>query len=273
VRPRIERFLVRLSGNDRAQRLLERSVNFSQLLMGVGSGSCTESSGERVLVEKLRETYTAGKRPLCVFDVGANKGQFLTMIVEGLTSEDVPFTAHAFEPSRPTYAALSDNFKDRSYLSLNNFGLSEHAGELELFYDEIGSGLASLSKRRLDYRGIDFKLSEKVAIRTLDDYCAEQGIESIDLLKLDVEGHELGVLRGGSRMFEERRIRMVSFEFGGCNIDTRTFIQDFWYFLQENGMKKVYRITPSGHLVRLPRYNEALEQFRTSNFLALQSEP
>jgi FkbM family methyltransferase len=272
MRRRIESLLVSLSSNNRSQRLLERGVIFAQYLMGIGSGSCPESSGEHVLVEKLQQKYATGRQPLCIFDVGANKGQFLTMIVQGLQSKSIPFSVHAFEPSRSTYEVLHDNFKDRSNVSLNNFGLGEQSGELELFYDEVGSGLASLSKRRLDHLGIYFKYSEKVAIKILDEYCSEQGVGSIDLLKLDVEGHELDVLRGGLRMFRERRIRMVSFEFGGCNIDTRTFIQDFWYFLQENGMGRVYRIAPSGHLVRLPRYSEALEQFGTSNFLALQSE-
>lgn len=272
MRRRIESLLVSLSANDRSQRLLTRSVNFAQYLMGIGSGSCPESSGEEVLVAKLQERYANSKQPLCVFDVGANKGQFLTMIVQGLRVGATPFSAHAFEPSRPTYEFLRANLEGHPNLALNNFGLGEHDGELDLFYDEVGSGLASLSRRRLDFRGIDFKHSERVSIKVLDDYCREREIQSIDLLKLDVEGHELDVLRGGLRMFQERRIEMVSFEFGGCNIDTRTFIQDFWYFLQENGMKKLYRITPSGHLVRLVRYTEALEQFRTSNFLALQSD-
>ena len=60
---------------------------------------------------------------------------------------------------------------------------------------------------------------------------------------------------------------MVTFEFGGCNIDTRTYFQDFWYFFREHGMHRVYRITPTGLLVPILGYREELEQFRTTNFL------
>ncbi|MEK7315054.1 MAG: FkbM family methyltransferase [Candidatus Eisenbacteria bacterium] len=261
--------LVRLSSNATFQRLLERNVALSQYLMGIGSGSSTDSSGERVLVDKLKQHATTSQS-LCVFDVGANKGQFLSLMERGL--QGVPHHIHAFEPSQFTYKVLYDNANASPHITLNNVGLGKQVGEFELYYDEAGSGLASLSKRRLGHFGIDFKYSEKVELDTLDDYCIRHAIHGIDLLKLDVEGHELDVLQGGSRLFRERRIRMVSFEFGGCNIDSRTYLQDFYYFFRENGMNQMFRIAPSGCLVPLHEYKEADEQFRTTNFLVLQGE-
>jgi hypothetical protein len=70
-------------------------------------------------------------------------------------------------------------------------------------------------------------------------------------------------------MFGDRKIRMVSFEFGGCNIDSRTYFQDFYYFFRDHGMKEIFRITPSGYLVPIHDYREIYEQFRTTNFLVL----
>ena len=262
--------LIGLSSNAHFQRLLERNVAISQYLMGIGSGTSIDSSGENVLVEKLKQHATTSKS-LCIFDVGANKGQFLGLIERGL--QGVPFHIHAFEPSQFTYKVLHDNVNASSNVTLNNVGLGKQTGEFELFYDEAGSGLASLSKRRLTHFGIDFKYSETVEIDTLDRYCLRHAIQSIDLLKLDVEGHELDVLQGGLRMFSDRKIRMVSFEFGGCNIDSRTYLQDFYQFFRENGMKHMFRIAPSGYLVPLHEYKEAYEQFRTTNFLVLQGEP
>jgi hypothetical protein len=60
---------------------------------------------------------------------------------------------------------------------------------------------------------------------------------------------------------------MLTFEFGGCNIDSRTYFQDFWYLLQDYGLRYFYRITPMGLLVYLPQYDEIDEQFRTTNYL------
>jgi FkbM family methyltransferase len=236
--------------------------------MGIGSGSSVDLSGETILVNKLKEVYANSGHSLCVFDVGSNKGQFLKMILEGL--QDIPFSVHAFEPSRHTFVSLSENIKSNLNIQLNNFGLGKERGEFELFYNEIGSGLASLSKRRLEHFGIDFKYSEKVRIDTLDNYCGNQKVRNIDLLKLDVEGHELDALQGGIQMFQGKRIRMVTFEFGGCNIDTRTYFQDFWYFFKKIGMGSILRIAPSGYMEPLLQYKEEYEQFRTTNFLVLQ---
>jgi FkbM family methyltransferase len=62
--------------------------------------------------------------------------------------------------------------------------------------------LASLYDRQLDYFGIDYSKSETVKLSTLDDYCEKNSIDRIDFLKMDVEGHELKVLKGAERRSE-----------------------------------------------------------------------
>jgi len=263
------KLLVGLSSNALLQRLLEHNVTLSQYLMGIGSGGTPDTSGEKVLIDKLRQEPSTGS-PLCIFDIGANKGQFLKFIEHGL--QDVSIHIHAFEPSQYAYKILCDCAKVYSNVTLNNLGLGKQPGKFELFYNEAGSGLASLTKRRLEHFGVDFKYSEIVDIDTLDNYCHRKSIQKIDLLKIDVEGHELDVLLGGKQMFNNRKIRMVSFEFGGCNIDSRTYLQDFYYFFRANGMNRMYRITPSGYLYQIRNYQEIIEQFQTTNFLVLQGE-
>jgi hypothetical protein len=87
---------------------------------------------------------------------------------------------------------------------------------------------------------------------------------------MDIEGHELDALSGAKRMFDNKSIDIVAFEFGGCNIDTRTFFQDFWYFFSGINMR-IYRVTPSGYLYRIDSYKEIQEQFRTTNFVAMSN--
>ncbi len=234
--------------------------------MGIGSGTGVDTSGEDAAPRLVRRRFAG---PYCIFDVGANQGQYLRLLTSHFPASDVEI--HCFEPSSQTFQLLASSVdpKYRESVKLNNRALGKEPGELSLFYDAPGSGLASLTKRRLDHHGIKYDQSEVVKVDTLDNYCREHAIEHIHLLKLDVEGHELDVLAGARTMFSKRAIDSVAFEFGGCNIDTRTFVQDFFYFFRDHQMT-LYRISPSGFLYPMPDYRESYEQFRTTNFVAIK---
>jgi FkbM family methyltransferase len=242
-------------------------VTAEQWLMGIGAGAVTETSGEQVIIDLLRQASArlAPARPLCIFDVGANKGQFLSMLLGGLGS--TPLHLHAFEPSATAFAALAAAHGSDSRLTLNNVGLGREEKSMTLYSDSDASGIASLYPRRLDHFGLTFSQSEKVSIEILDAYRERKAVGQIDLLKLDVEGHELDVLLGAQKSFGDGRINMVTFEFGGCNIDSRSFLQDFFYFFTQYKSFDLFRITPAGYLAPVTAYREVYEQFRTTNYL------
>jgi hypothetical protein len=87
-----------------------------------------------------------------------------------------------------------------------------------------------------------------------------------NLIKIDVEGHELDVLKGGLNTLAIAQV--IQFEFGGCNIDTQTFFQDFWYLFAEAGFA-IYRVSRD-RPIHISQYSEADECFRTTNFLAVK---
>ena len=157
-----------ITNNRYGQALLEYVAIGAQYLQGIGSGSSVLQSGEVAVFTKLKDSL-GSKQDLCIFDVGANQGQFLTLAHSCLA--DRRFSIHSFEPSRKTYQLLCENAGNYNNAVLNNCGLGRELGERELFYDAIGSGLASLTKRNLDHVGIKMELSEKVKILTIDDYC------------------------------------------------------------------------------------------------------
>jgi FkbM family methyltransferase len=260
----LRNMLLSITGFSGFQRALQFIVKGSQYLQGISAGSVVGSSGERAVLVRLAAKR---KNRYCVFDVGANQGQFANQVLSVLGVDNVDL--HCFEPSPSTFQILNDAMQPYPGLHLNNEALGKEVGHAALYSNEVGSGLASLTRRRLDHFGIDFSRVEDVLVSTLDNYCATRGIEHIDLLKIDVEGHELDVLFGAESMFKANAIDMVTFEFGGCNIDTRTFFQDFFYFFSEKNMA-IYRITPSGYLMRIEKYSEICEQFRTTNFVAVK---
>jgi FkbM family methyltransferase len=258
--------LTHFYGNKTGQRFLERIVRKSLLYMGVGSGDDVRDSGEAGALQMVKRL---GHPPYCIFDVGAHQGQYLGLVLDVMAGTD--FHVHCFEPSPRVFGALADVAKENPRVTANPFGLGRQRGEFDLFFSTEESG-GSLSQRKLDHFGISFSRSEKVAIDTVDHYCADRGVEEIHLLKADIEGHEMDLLLGAQQMFAKRAIRMATFEFGGCNIDTRTFYKDFFYFFKENGMD-LCRITPSGYLHPLPEYREVDEQYRTTNFAAINHRP
>ena len=108
------------------------------------------------------------------------------------------------------------------------------------------------------------KFEEEITLQRFDYYWKNKN-QIIDYIKIDVKGHELYVLEGFGDLINN--VRLIQFEFGGCNIDTRTFFQDYWYyFLDKNFL--IYRITPRcPFLIR--NYSEELESFLTTNYIAI----
>ena len=268
MHPLLKRLLVSATNGAVSQALLARVRDHSNYLMGIGAGAYADASGESSLVRALLQGMPGTSGPAVVFDVGANKGQFIALMHAGLAAGGASFRIHAFEPGAAAFAALCEGWSARPEVMLNNFALGRSSGSATLHYDEPGSGMASLLQRKLDHLGKAFTAEEEVRVRTLDEYCRERAIERIDLLKLDVEGNELEVLAGAADALGGGRIEMVSFEFGGCNIDSRTYFRDFWDLFMGHGLRHVYRLTPSGYLTPIRRYSEAAEQFQTTNYLA-----
>jgi len=262
--------LARLTASLTAQRYLQQTIDTLFYFTGVGAGGSPDSSGEACLLDTVLGDDQSSLPQKCVFDVGANNGGFIKMLMKNLDGRKVAI--HAFEPGRVAFDALAANTIGIPDLKLNNFGLGAASGEMTLYYSEPGSALASLTKRRLDHfrkHSVEPQTpkSETVRIETIDAYCRENSIQTIDLLKIDVEGHELDVLAGAKDTLHSGIVRFLTFEFGGCNIDTRTFFQDYWYFFKQFPGCEIFRMTPSNYLLPIRKYLETMEQFRASNFL------
>jgi FkbM family methyltransferase len=171
------------------------------------------------------------------------------------------FSVHCFEPSKETFAQLTSAIGKDNRCLLSNVGLGKKEESLTLYSDSPTSGCASLTKPSFERA---FRYEQNIKIVTMDDYCNKNKIEKVNWLKIDVEGHEIDVLRGSENMFKDKKIENVYFEFGFPAIESRVFIRDYFEFFRDHGMD-MFRVTMAGSLVPLKKYRGSYEQFRASS--------
>ncbi|MCS6967284.1 MAG: FkbM family methyltransferase [Cytophagales bacterium] len=245
------------------QQFWEKVFELALRKMNFGEGGNIYQSGELWVLQFISQQLSNQKQ-IVIFDVGANKGEYTLTLTEFFKGNA---TIYAFEPSPKAFQYLSNNLKGLDNVVLENLGFSDCKQVKPLFSNEIGSGLASLYQRRLQHFGIQMEFVEQVSLSTVDSYCKENNIEHIHFLKLDVEGHEIAVLKGAENMLSSKKIDFIQFEFGGCNIDSRTFFQDFFYLLKDS--YQIYRILKNS-LYPISFYKETYEIFVTTNYLAVK---
>jgi len=251
------------TGKTRYQVLFNLTRNLSLIGLNYGNGNSIETSGEMVLIKHLAKKYSE-KRPYIIFDVGANQGDYCKALIENINAENLQ--VWCFEPSVDTFKKLEQNHAGKSNVCLNNIGFSNQVSEMPLYTNETGAHVASLFPLERAF-GAPEKLSdfEMVKISTIDDFMAENNIPYIDLLKLDIEGNELNALLGAKKALESGKIKAIQFEFGSCNIDSRTYFRDFWDLL--SAQYNLYRELSNG-LQPITFYTEYDEVFVTTNYYA-----
>lgn len=177
-----------------------------------------------------------------VVDVGANIGLWMMGAARraGLEGE-----IHGFEPLEENFTRLKTNLAlnglNCHWVRCQQVALSDRCGQA-IFYAPTNnnSGMGALAQRE----GVSQPL--EVTLMTLDDYCDQQGIDRVDFMKVDVEGAELQVFRGSSRLLGAPKAPIVLFEaddawaqsFACSTIDVKAFLNEHGYdFFRYTGRK------------------------------------
>jgi FkbM family methyltransferase len=215
-----------------------------------------KTNGEFALLDRLSKLQVS-----TIFDVGANKGEYVKACLDRFSQANI----HAFEIVPATFRKLSQNVTSPRAI-LNNVGLSDEVGEVEINYKPDDDGLSSLVAGEQIYGGG----WQRVACKDMtgDQYCERHAIDQIDFLKMDVEGAEDKVLRGFERMFGDGRISAVQFEFGMVNIYSKFLLKDFWEFFDRRGFV-IGPVMPQRVVFR--EYNTRDENFQgCPNYVAVR---
>jgi len=172
--------------------------------MNYGSANSPLDSGEKAVVQNFKKQLP--QNPV-IFDVGANNGQYLEMLLN-ILAEKKPII-HSFEPDAKAFQKLTEKFGHLDHVFLNNFALGDQENNSVLYVSKEGGVDSSLIKSN----NHDF-LEYNIQVKTLDAYCVEHNISKIDFLKIDTEGYEMNVLKGAVNMIAKKAIHKIQLEHG-----------------------------------------------------------
>jgi FkbM family methyltransferase len=127
-----------------------------------------------------------------VLDIGAYHGIY-SLVANGIDRDKKVF---AFEPVPGSYKKLVrnielNNFKTKTF----NCGVSDKDG-VAVFYNINSSASLIGSFNKESFQHGETLIETKIPIRSLSSIVEEFKIPAIDLMKIDVEGHEIEVLEG-----------------------------------------------------------------------------
>lgn len=137
---------------------------------------------------------------MIVFDIGANIGDSVLQIAKKLNGTG---SIYAFEPSPDVFQRLNRNVSLNNFNNIKTFNLGMADVESQLSFvveDKNHSGGAFISK--------DANNAIKVAVTTIDKFVAEHNLSKLDFLKIDTEGFEVFVLKGGVNTFRNFKPKM-----------------------------------------------------------------
>lgn len=214
-------------------------------------------SGEIAWLKK----YLSNEKNI-IFDVGANVGNYANKILN--LSQDAEL--YAFEPHPKNFIKLKKVDKIFAF----NLAIGDQNSKISLYDygDKDGSAHASLYQEVIEDLHRANSVCHTVDMITLDDFCAEYKVSSIDFLKIDTEGNELKVLMGAQRMLQAGSIKAIQFEFNSMNLISQTTFKDFWDLLKDFN---IYRLLPGGRLLEIKSYSSVYcEIYAYQNIIALR---
>jgi FkbM family methyltransferase len=161
----------------------------------------------------------------CV-DVGCHQGAILQMMMAYAPKGKF----FCFEPLPHLFEFLTEHYGDNAQVSLNNVALSDSQGESSFNYVISNPGYSGLLKRRYDRpEEEDIKITVKTEL--MDTVL---GDTPVDVIKIDVEGAELQVLRGAKQLLKRDK-PLVVFEHGlGAADYYKTRPEDIYELLCED---------------------------------------
>lgn len=144
-----------------------------------------------------------------IFDVGANVGGFSKELLKLNSRSKI----YCFEPFSDAFQKLKENLESSS-VQFHQLALGDSSGVVSVLHNDSGrSDTNSLIKEN---QSLNSSKQEQIQVITLDEFVENKSIECIDLLKIDTEGYDLKVLKGGKESLKNGIVKLIFVE---CGLD------------------------------------------------------
>jgi len=162
-------------------------------------------------------TFDGRPQPSTIFDVGANVGD-VALFLHGWFPEA---TIHAFEPIGATFKILDARTRHIPQIRRHQLALGASSERREVVLRENSELNTLVTDSSIAHATTGER--EIVTIETLDAFCAREGVETIDLLKLDAQGYEEAIIAGATAMLPRTRFLYAEAGFRPENLDCARF--------------------------------------------------
>ncbi|MCH2198250.1 MAG: FkbM family methyltransferase [Flavobacteriales bacterium] len=149
------------------------------------------------------------KRGDLFVDIGANLGGF-SLLAQGMGARSI-----AVEAAPELAAFLSEN--EQSFGEVHTVAVSDKAGSATFYLSDSNIGGNSLTMSSEGWEASGYSRETEVVTQRLDDLLSEVG--TIDLLKIDVEGHEEAAIKGCEELFNAGKVKAVWCEVRSASSD------------------------------------------------------
>ena len=147
-----------------------------------------------------------GNKEILIFDIGAYDGRSAIEYLREFPKSKI----FSFEPTKNSFEKLKKNFGINLNITIYNTAISDFKGETDFYVNNSGltNSLLKLSDAKINNEVYNLKeeSTERVSVTTLDFFTSEMKIDHINILKIDVQGAELSVLKGAENLLKNKKI-------------------------------------------------------------------
>ncbi|MBC7850512.1 MAG: FkbM family methyltransferase [Chitinophagaceae bacterium] len=201
-----------------------------------------KAGGEIIPKNKLRKFMPTNA---VIIDAGAHIGADSVELARMFPSAKI----HCFEPVPAIYSFLTHNTRKCDNIKCYDIALSSETGTTNMYVSAGGSDASSSLQKPADHLAdhsdVTFEKEIVVTTKTLDDWATDNNISKVDFLWLDMQGHELEVLKSSTKILPT--VKAIHSEVSlKKTYENAPLYKDYKAWLESKGFRVEIEAIPAG---------------------------